>query len=253
MYPANRDEIIKGLEDLINSIQKILQAVAAEKAAAPEPNAITEQGAASASSAEAKAQPTAAELLFAGFADADADDLADNADAVSAADAPHAAVRTLTPEEATPVSAAAEQVPSPASPADTATADTVKEIEVVEVATRVVPPVDLAQLRAESEDAESEKADADSDLSTMPALEVGEVEDATAEEKAPPVDPLEVRFKICKHVIMTVDNSMGSFHDMLDTMEYHQDEKYELAKKLVADLEECTAELVAYLRFHHRY
>ena len=48
MYPANRDEIIKGLEDLINSIQKILQAVAAEKAAAPEPNAITEQGAASA-------------------------------------------------------------------------------------------------------------------------------------------------------------------------------------------------------------
>ncbi len=251
MYPANRDEIIKGLEDLINSIQKILQAVAAEKAAAPEPNAITEQGAASASSAEAKAQPTAAELLFAGFADADADDLADNADAVSAADAPHAAVRTLTPEEATPVSAAAEQVPFPAFSADAASDDTVKEIEVVEVATRVVPPVDLAQLRAESEDAESEKADAN--LSTLPALEVGEVEEAAAEEKSPPVDPLEVRFKICKHVIMTVDNSMGSFHDMLDTMEYHQDEKYELAKKLVADLEECTAELVAYLRFHHRY
>lgn len=89
MYPANRDEILKGLEDLINSIQKILQAVDAEKAVAPEPNATTEHSAASAPQAELKVQPTAAELLFAGFADADtdADDLADTADA------PHAAVR----------------------------------------------------------------------------------------------------------------------------------------------------------------
>ena len=244
MYSANRDEILKGLEDLINSIQKILQAVDAEKAVAPEPNATTEHSAASAPQAELKVQPTAAELLFAGFADADtdADDLADTADA------PHAAVRTLTPEEATPVSAAAALV---IAPAETASDNTVKEIEVVEVATRVVPPVDLAKLRAEVEESESEAADAD--LSVLPALEVGEVEEVDSAEKAPQVDPLEVRFKICKHVIMTVDNSMGSFHDMLDTMEYHQDEKYELAKKLVADLEECTAELVAYLRLHHRY
>lgn len=69
------------------------------------------------------------------------------------------------------------------------------------------------------------------------------------------IDPkaLEIRFKLIKQIIFQVDNSLGDFQDMLDTMEYYQDEKYAEAKNLVNHLEDLTTDLVNYLRKHNQY
>ena len=82
---------------------------------------------------------------------------------------------------------------------------------------------------------------------------VSESLDAPQTEEDLAAKALEIRFKLCKHIIMQVDSSLGDFQDMLDTMEYYQDEKYEEARRLVAELEDCTNALIAYLRQHNRY
>lgn len=62
-----------------------------------------------------------------------------------------------------------------------------------------------------------------------------------------------VRFKLLKGVVMQVDNSLGDLQDLLDTMEYHQDEKLPDAKRLVNRLEEEASSIIDYLRRHNQY
>ncbi len=75
----------------------------------------------------------------------------------------------------------------------------------------------------------------------------------TDAEKAPTTEQLELRFKLFKLVVMQVDNSMGDFHDLLDTMDYNQDKDYERARMLINELEDRTNDLIAYLRKHGKY
>lgn len=69
------------------------------------------------------------------------------------------------------------------------------------------------------------------------------------------LDPqiLDIRVKTLKQVIMEVDNSMGDLRDLLDTLEYHQDERYEEASRLVNVLEDNTTAVIEYLRSLGRY
>ena len=64
---------------------------------------------------------------------------------------------------------------------------------------------------------------------------------------------LEFRVKALKQVLMQVDNSLGELHDMLDTLEYHKDERYEEAAAVVRALEDNTAQVVEYLRSLGKY
>lgn len=232
MYP-NRDEILKGLNDLISTIHKILQAkdqeeaqmqavaqhnktaTVASGATGDAPSALAADTAAQSS---ASAKPlTAAEILFANFPDDEQDESS------TAGAAP-----------ATPAQAEESQVAIP-------------QAEVVE---------DAAS-NAASEDSTKPEPSANVEL----AATVGEDQDTAESEtlEAPQTEEelaakaLEIRFKLCKHIIMQVDSSLGDFQDMLDTMEYYQDEKYEEARRLVAELEDCTNALIAYLRQHNRY
>lgn len=64
---------------------------------------------------------------------------------------------------------------------------------------------------------------------------------------------LEIRIKTLKEVLMQIDNSLGELHDMLDTLDYHKDERYEEASKIVRELEDNTAQVVEYLRSLGKY
>ncbi len=64
---------------------------------------------------------------------------------------------------------------------------------------------------------------------------------------------LEVRVKTLKQVLMQIDNSLGELHDLLDTLEYHQDERYEAAAQAIRALEDNTAQVVEYLRSLGKY
>lgn len=64
---------------------------------------------------------------------------------------------------------------------------------------------------------------------------------------------LAVRFKLIKNIVYQVDNSLGDFQDLLDTMDYHQDDKYDEAFQLVNKVEELTVELIDFLRKHNQY
>lgn len=64
---------------------------------------------------------------------------------------------------------------------------------------------------------------------------------------------LELHFKLVKQIVFQVDNSLGDLQDLLDTMDYHQDEKLPEAKNLVNQVEELTTKLVDYLRKNNKY
>lgn len=207
MYPANRDEILKGLDTLISTINKLLGSLHQE------------EGQESAkSAASANTSRSAAELLFANFPD---DTNTAEATAVEEQpDAPAAAASA-----AAPAALAAEPEASSAQKAELSAS--------TEVEAEVVP----AAVVGEEQGASAPKE---------PIIEMGESE--VSAEKV-----LEVRMTLCKHIIMQVDGSLGDLHDLLDTMEYYQDEKLEQARRMVAELEDGTNELIAYLRAHNRY
>lgn len=71
--------------------------------------------------------------------------------------------------------------------------------------------------------------------------------------KEPEAESLQVRFKLIKQIVYQVDNSLGDFQDMLDTMEYHQDEKLDETRQLVNKIEDLTSDLIDYLRKHNQY
>lgn len=66
-------------------------------------------------------------------------------------------------------------------------------------------------------------------------------------------EALDVRCKAIKGMVMQVDNTLGEMRDMLDTMEYYQDEKFDEATRVVNELEENTSNLIEYLRSIGRY
>lgn len=81
-------------------------------------------------------------------------------------------------------------------------------------------------------------------------------EDPSSQDVTPGSDLeklMAVRFKILKGVVMQVDNSLGDLQDLLDTMDYHQDEKLPEAKRLVDRLEEGVSNIINYLRKHNQY
>lgn len=236
MYP-NRDEILKGLNDLISTIHKILQAkdqeeaqmqavaqhnktaTAASGATGDASSALATDNAAQGSAAQSSAPTkplTAAEILFANFPD---DEPEDGSTTVSESSTAGAAPATVAIPQA-------EVVEDAATKADTETA----------VKSEPSANVELAATVGEDQD-----------------TGVSESLDAPQTEEELAAKALEIRFKLCKHIIMQVDSSLGDFQDMLDTMEYYQDEKYEEARRLVAELEDCTNALIAYLRQHNRY
>lgn len=240
MYP-NRDEILKGLNDLISTIHKILQAkdqeeaqmqavaqhnktaTAASGATGDASSALAADDAAqsAATQSPASAKPlTAAEILFANFPDDEEQD-----------------------ENFTAGAAPAAQAQAEAEESQVA----ISQAEVVEDAAANAAPEDSTktELKANAELAATVGEDQ--------APVVSESLDAPQTEEDLAAKALEIRFKLCKHIIMQVDSSLGDFQDMLDTMEYYQDEKYEEARRLVAELEDCTNALIAYLRQHNRY
>lgn len=240
MYP-NRDEILKGLNDLISTIHKILQAkdqeeaqmqavaqhnktaTAASGATGDASSALAADDAAqsAATQSPASAKPlTAAEILFANFPDDEEQD-----------------------ENFTVGAAPAAQAQAEAEESQVA----ISQAEVVEDAAANAAPEDSikTELKANAELAATVGEDQ--------APVVSESLDAPQTEEDLAAKALEIRFKLCKHIIMQVDSSLGDFQDMLDTMEYYQDEKYEEARRLVAELEDCTNALIAYLRQHNRY
>ena len=240
MYP-NRDEILKGLNDLISTIHKILQAkdqeeaqmqavaqhnmtaTAASGATGDASSALAADDAAqsAATQSPASAKPlTAAEILFANFPDDEEQD-----------------------ENFTAGAAPAAQAQAEAEESQVA----IPQAEVVEDAAANAAPEDSikTELKANAELAATVGEDQ--------APVVSESLDAPQTEEDLAAKALEIRFKLCKHIIMQVDSSLGDFQDMLDTMEYYQDEKYEEARRLVAELEDCTNALIAYLRQHNRY
>ena len=235
MYP-NRDEILKGLNDLISTIHKILQAKdqeeaqmqavaqhnktasAASGATGDASSALAADDAAqsAATQSPASAKPlTAAEILFANFPD---DEEQDENFTAGAAPAAQAQAQVAIPQAEVVEDAAANAAPE----------DSIK-----------------TELKANAELAATVGEDQ--------APVVSESLDAPQTEEDLAAKALEIRFKLCKHIIMQVDSSLGDFQDMLDTMEYYQDEKYEEARRLVAELEDCTNALIAYLRQHNRY
>ena len=240
MYP-NRDEILKGLNDLISTIHKILQAkdqeeaqmqavaqhnktaTAASGATGDASSALAADDAAqsAATQSPASAKPlTAAEILFANFPDDEEQD-----------------------ENFTAGAAPAAQAQAEAEESQVA----IPQAEVVEDAAANAAPEDSikTELKANAELAATVGEDQAPVVSE--SLDVPQTEEDLAAKA------LEIRFKLCKHIIMQVDSSLGDFQDMLDTMEYYQDEKYEEARRLVAELEDCTNALIAYLRQHNRY
>lgn len=238
MYP-NRDEILKGLNDLISTIHKILQAkdqeeaqmqavaqhnktaTAASGATGDASSALAADDAAqsAATQSPASAKPlTAAEILFANFPDDEEQDENFTAGAVPAAQAEAEESQVAIPQAEVVEDAAANAAPE----------DSIK-----------------TELKANAELAATVGEDQ--------APVVSESLDAPQTEEDLAAKALEIRFKLCKHIIMQVDSSLGDFQDMLDTMEYYQDEKYEEARRLVAELEDCTNALIAYLRQHNRY
>ena len=240
MYP-NRDEILKGLNDLISTIHKILQAkdqeeaqmqavaqhnktaTAASGATGDASSALAADDAAqsAATQSPASAKPlTAAEILFANVPDDEEQD-----------------------ENFTAGAAPAAQAQAEAEESQVA----IPQAEVVEDAAANAAPEDSikTELKANAELAATVGEDQ--------APVVSESLDAPQTEEDLAAKALEIRFKLCKHIIMQVDSSLGDFQDMLDTMEYYQDEKYEEARRLVAELEDCTNALIAYLRQHNRY
>lgn len=242
MYP-NRDEILKGLNDLISTIHKILQAkdqeeaqmqavaqhnktaTAASGATGDASSALAADDAAqsAATQSPASAKPlTAAEILFANFPDDEEQD-----------------------ENFTAGAAPAAQAQAQAEAEESQVA--IPQAEVVEDAAANAAPEDSikTELKANAELAATVGED------QAPVVSVSLDAPQTEEDLA--AKALEIRFKLCKHIIMQVDSSLGDFQDMLDTMEYYQDEKYEEARRLVAELEDCTNALIAYLRQHNRY
>lgn len=240
MYP-NRDEILKGLNDLISTIHKILQAkdqeeaqmqavaqhnktaTAASGATGDASSALAADDAAqsAATQSPASAKPlTAAEILFANFPDDEEQD-----------------------ENFTAGAAPVAQAQAEAEESQVA----IPQAEVVEDAAANAAPEDSikTELKANAELAATVGEDQ--------APVVSESLDAPQTEEDLAAKALEIRFKLCKHIIMQVDSSLGDFQDMLDTMEYYQDEKYEEARRLVAELEDCTNALIAYLRQYNRY
>ena len=238
MYP-NRDEILKGLNDLISTIHKILQAkdqeeaqmqavaqhnktaTAASGATGDASSALAADDAAqsAATQSPASAKPlTAAEILFANFPGDEEQDENFTAGAVPAAQAEAEESQVAIPQAEVVEDAAANAAPE----------DSIK-----------------TELKANAELAATVGEDQ--------APVVSESLDAPQTEEDLAAKALEIRFKLCKHIIMQVDSSLGDFQDMLDTMEYYQDEKYEEARRLVAELEDCTNALIAYLRQHNRY
>ena len=240
MYP-NRDEILKGLNDLISTIHKILQAkdqeeaqmqavaqhnktaTAASGATGDASSALAADDAAqsAATQSPASAKPlTAAEILFANFPDDEEQD-----------------------ENFTVGAAPAAQAQAEAEESQVA----ISQAEVVEDAAANAAPEDSTktELKANAELAATVGEDQ--------APVVSESLDAPQTEEDLAAKALEIRFKLCKHIIMQVGSSLGDFQDMLDTMEYYQDETYEEARRLVAELEDCTNALIAYLRQHNRY
>lgn len=184
MYPANRDEILKGLESLTSTINQLLKSLKLEEME------LTAQQ----SDKNSTSGRTAAELLFAN------------------------------PNDAENNSAKIKEQPLEPEPIE-------------------------------------EEAESALEVEVMPATVVGE-EQGSNEESVAKISPkdtkkvdkmLEVRMKLCQHVIMQVDSSLGDLHDMLDTMEYYQDEKFEQASRMVSELEDGTNALIAYLRAHNRY
>ncbi len=83
---------------------------------------------------------------------------------------------------------------------------------------------------------------------TLTKLLAGRESEAQADPKF-----LEVRVKTLKQVLMQIDNSLGELHDMLDTLEYHQDERFTAASQAVTKLEDNTAQVVEYLRSLGKY
>lgn len=240
MYP-NRDEILKGLNDLISTIHKILQAkdqeeaqmqavvqhnktaTAASGATGDASSALAADDAAqsAATQSPASAKPlTAAEILFANFPD---DEEQDENFTAGAAPAAQAQAEAEESQVAIPQAEVVEDAAANAAPEDS-------------IKTELKANVELAATVGEDQ-----------------APVVSESLDAPQTEEDLAAKALEIRFKLCKHIIMQVDSSLGDFQDMLDTMEYYQDEKYEEARRLVAELEDCTNALIAYLRQHNRY
>ena len=242
MYP-NRDEILKGLNDLISTIHKILQAkdqeeaqmqavaqhnktaTAASGATGDASSALAADDAAqsAATQSPASAKPlTAAEILFANFPDDEEQDENFTAGAAPAAQA-QAQAETEESQVAIPQTEVVEDAAANAAPEDSIKPELKANAELVATVGEDQAPV------------------------------VSESLDAPQTEEDLAAKALEIRFKLCKHIIMQVDSSLGDFQDMLDTMEYYQDEKYEEARRLVAELEDCTNALIAYLRQHNRY
>ena len=240
MYP-NRDEILKGLNDLISTIHKILQAkdqeeaqmqaVAQHNKTATGASAATgdassalaaDQSSATQSSAVQSSAPTkpltAAEILFANFPD---DEPEDGSTTAAESGAAGSAATVAIPQAEVVEGAAANAAPE------------------TSVKTEPSANVELAATVGEDQDP--------GDTGVSESLDAPQTEEDLAAKA------LEIRFKLCKHIIMQVDSSLGDFQDMLDTMEYYQDEKYEEARRLVAELEDCTNALIAYLRQHNRY
>lgn len=287
MYPANRDEILKGLTDLVSTIRKILQAKDVEEAAQREAALAAQgQGAMDAAAQEgvATAAPrhrTAAEALFADFPDDDETVDGNEAGVAGATgdskDVSKVQAHGEANSEAQDSAQTQEQTQIQAQVDD---ATPVVSATVVETTVTAVADGDClaVQVTEESKGDEQAVADYDGEVvvqgtagtdannaeSILAAATVGENVAATEETKfalgneneldaEKVAQALELRFKICKHIIMQVDNGLGDFRDMLDTMQYYNDDKYEEAQKLVDELEECTTDLIAYLRSHNHY
>lgn len=57
-----------------------------------------------------------------------------------------------------------------------------------------------------------------------------------------------IQIKLFKEIIFITDNFFGDLHDLLDTLEYYGDERYDSVFKQVNELEDNITELVEYLR-----
>lgn len=265
MYPANRDEILKGLTDLVSTIRKILQAKDVEEAAQREASLSAQaQKEAELANSDDKAQlaplhRTAAEVLFANFHDDDdinaSNEISEDNESVTVHVKTESVSQTNDASSVVEVNEGEIKVTAGADSNCLAVQIAEKSKDVVQVGTDHESEV-IVQC--------TEYTDTNNTKAMLAASTVGE---NVAESKETMIvlgndngintdkvaQALELRFKICKHIIMQVDNGLGDFRDMLDTMQYYNDERYEEAQKLVDELEECTTDLIAYLRLHNRY
>lgn len=90
-------------------------------------------------------------------------------------------------------------------------------------------------------------------VSCMEKMLNSSAEEEAQQDSEQIAEALNIRFKLIKQIVYQVDNSLGDFQDMLDTMEFHQDEHLTEARQLVNKVEELTAELINYLRRYNQY